>query len=110
MDDLIGRIRKRQAEAEQATARLSRGYTLCAENAEKAAHHANLALDLREAADALERLRQLPRYNCDCLPAGPHGEPSDDDDAVYCERWLESARRTCARLREEPTDDARPIR
>lgn len=34
------------------------------------------------------RLRGLPRYNCDCLPAGQDGQPSDDADAIYCERWV----------------------
>jgi len=28
----------------------------------------------------------LPRYNCDCLPSGPDGHPSDEPDSIYTER------------------------
>lgn len=31
-------------------------------------------------------MRPLPRYSCDCLPAGPDGQPSDDPDAIYTMR------------------------
>ena len=37
-------------------------------------------------------------YNCDCLNAAPDGSPSDDPDAIYCQRWVVLAEDVAARV------------
>lgn len=79
MKELIQRLRKRAA-LERAAADdwawcvVRAGCRMCGGEAARAAHHANLALDLEQAADALERQRQvlahaqewLDEQGCDC--------------------------------------------
>jgi hypothetical protein len=34
-----------------------------------------------------DRLRDVKKYNCDCLNAAPDGTPTDEN-GVYCQRWV----------------------
>lgn len=51
-----------------------------------AAVTSDLLDDLTAARTALAEIAGLRRFNCDCLPAGPDGEPSDEPGNIYCER------------------------
>lgn len=54
-----------------------------------------------------EKVLNVTRYNCDCLPAGTDGRPSDDPDAVHAERWVMLADDVEAAL-AQPSTEAQP--